>query len=171
MARGRKTGMKMRAAHRYLGFFLTGIMAVYAISGITLIFRDSDTFKNETIIEKKLATNLTKNELPKALNLRKLKVSKEEGAIYYFQDGTYNTETGEAQYTVKELPYVMKKMTNFHKAKSGDPLFFLNIFFGLSLLFFVISAFWMYMPGSSIFRKGMLFAVGGIVLALVLLFV
>ena len=31
---------KMRIFHRYLGFFLAGIMAVYALSGIVLIFRD-----------------------------------------------------------------------------------------------------------------------------------
>lgn len=32
----------MRVYHRYLGFFLAGIMAVYAISGVVLIFRDTD---------------------------------------------------------------------------------------------------------------------------------
>ena len=35
----------MRIYHRYLGFFLAGIMAVYAISGIVLIFRDTDFLK------------------------------------------------------------------------------------------------------------------------------
>ncbi len=28
----------MRLIHRYLGFFLAGIMAVYALSGIIMIF-------------------------------------------------------------------------------------------------------------------------------------
>jgi len=36
---------KMRTYHRYLGFFLSGIMAVYAISGIILIFRDTEFLK------------------------------------------------------------------------------------------------------------------------------
>ena len=31
----------MRVYHRYLGFFLTGIMAMYALSGIVLILRDT----------------------------------------------------------------------------------------------------------------------------------
>jgi uncharacterized iron-regulated membrane protein len=35
----------MRIFHRYLGFFLSGIMTVYALSGVVLIFRDSDFFK------------------------------------------------------------------------------------------------------------------------------
>jgi hypothetical protein len=35
----------MRELHRYLGFFLVGIMSVYAISGVVLIFRDTDFLK------------------------------------------------------------------------------------------------------------------------------
>lgn len=168
---GRKTSTKMRALHRYLGFFLSGIMAIYAISGIVLIFRDSDTFKKEIEVKKELATHISKKELPQALNIRRLEVTKEEGDLYYFKDGTYNTVTGVAEYTKKELPYILDKLTHFHKAKSGDPLYFFNIFFGVALLFFVLSAFWMFMPGTSIFRKGLLYALAGIVAALLLLFV
>ncbi|WP_261374473.1 hypothetical protein [Dokdonia sp. Hel_I_53] len=161
----------MRVIHRYLGFFLTGIMAVYALSGIVLIFRDSDTFKKEVVIEKKIANNLSEKELPKAIGIKKLKIIKEENGVYYFKEGTYSINTGIASYSKKELPYILDKLTHFHKAKSGDPLYFFNIFFGLALLFFVISAFWMFMPGTSIFKKGLLFALGGFVLAIILLFV
>lgn len=168
---GRVTNSKMRELHRYLGFFLAGIMAVYAVSGIVLIFRDSDTFKKDVSIEKTLTPNLSKKELPKAIGIKKLKVIKEEAGVYFFQEGTYTLATGKAQFVKKELPYILDKLTHFHKAKSGDPLYVFNIFFGLALLFFVISAFWMFMPGTSIFRKGLLFALGGFVLAIVLLFV
>ena len=165
-----KQSLSMRVLHRNLGFFLVGIMAVYAISGIVLIFRDTDFLKNEIKIEKTLDANIAKEELGQALKIKRLKVEKEEGDIYYFKDGTYNKSTGEAQYTKKELPYVLGKMTHLHKAKSSEPLYFLNIFFGLSLLFFVISSFWMFLPKSSIFKKGMYFTLGGIVLTLILLF-
>jgi uncharacterized iron-regulated membrane protein len=37
----------MRIYHRYLGFFLAGIMAVYAISGVVMIFRDTDFLKQK----------------------------------------------------------------------------------------------------------------------------
>jgi len=37
----------MRIYHRYLGFFLAGIMAIYALSGIVLIFRDTNFLKQE----------------------------------------------------------------------------------------------------------------------------
>lgn len=163
--------MKARIYHRYLGFFLAGIMAVYAISGIVLIFRDTDALKKEVVTTKALESNLTANQLPKATGVKKLKVDREEAGVFYFKEGTYNSATGETVITKKELPYVLKKMTGFHKAKSGQPLFFLNIIFGVGLLFFVLSAFWMFTPGTTIFKKGMIFAVSGIVLALVLLFV
>ncbi|WP_035336139.1 PepSY domain-containing protein [Dokdonia sp. PRO95] len=171
MARKKSTSLKMRILHRYLGFFLAGIMAVYAISGIVLIFRDSDTFKNTVVIEKTLDPNLSAQSLAKAVNNKRLKVTKEESGILYFKEGTYNSATGAVVYSKKELPFILDKLTHFHKAKSGDPLYFLNIFFGLSLLFFVVSSFWMFIPSSPIYRKGMLFVAGGIALALILLFV
>ena len=34
--------LTMRILHRYLGFFLAGIMAVYALSCTVMIFRDTD---------------------------------------------------------------------------------------------------------------------------------
>jgi hypothetical protein len=37
----------MRVYHRYLGFFLAGIMAIYSVSGIIMIFRDTDFLKKE----------------------------------------------------------------------------------------------------------------------------
>lgn len=170
MANQNSLGVKMRIVHRYLGFFLAGIMAVYAISGIVLIFRDTDFLKHKETIAKTIEPNIAKEELGKALKMRKLKVQKEEGDIYHFKNGTYNKTTGEANYVKTELPFVLDKMAHLHKAKSSEPLYFLNIFFGLSLLFFVISAFWMFMPKTSVFKKGMYFTLGGIVLTLLLLF-
>ena len=137
----------MRIYHRYLGFFLAGIMAVYAISGIILIFRDTDFLKVEKKVEKELKPNLEAEELGKALRIRELQVTGTDGAIVSFAQGTYNKETGVANYTTKELPLVLNKMTQLHKANTKQPLFFLNILFGLSLFFFVISSFWMFMPG------------------------
>ncbi|MGB0390680.1 MAG: hypothetical protein ACPGD5_03865 [Salibacteraceae bacterium] len=162
---------KMRSTHRYLGFTLSGIMAIYAISGIVLIFRDSDTFKQEKFITKEIAPNASAKDLGKLLDLRRLKVEKEEGNNLYFKDGVYDKSTGVAEYTVKSLPIILDKLTHFHKAKSGQPLFFFNILFGLALLFFVVSAFWMYLPQTTVFKKGIYFMLGGMALALVLLFV
>ncbi len=171
MPKPSKISLKMRVFHRYLGFFLAGIMAVYAISGIVLIFRDGDVMKREVAYSKVISKQLNEKALGQAIGNKKLKIESTSGDIVLFKNGTYNKTTGAAEYTRMELPYILDKMTHLHKAKSSQPLFFLNIIFGLGLLSFVISSFWMFMPGTNIFKKGMLFAAGGLVLALILIFI
>jgi hypothetical protein len=171
MATSNSFSNNMRVIHRYLGFFLAGIMAVYALSGVLLIFRDTDFLKQKKQVVQMIKPNASEKEIGEQLKMRQFKVDKTEGDLLYFRDGTYNKSTGKAEITVKELPTILEKMTHLHKAKTEDPLYFFNIFFGLSLLFFVISSFWMFMPSTSIFKKGMYFALGGIILTLILLFV
>lgn len=161
----------MRLYHRYLGFFLAGIMAVYALSGILMIFRDTDFLKKEMIQERTLAEGTKIEDLGKELRMRDFKITKVEQEMVYFESGNYNTNTRLVTYKVKELPFVLKKMTDMHKATSEKPLFFLNVFFGLSLLFFVISSFWMFLPKTSIFKKGMYFAIAGLFLTILLIFI
>lgn len=169
MARN-KFSTTMRVYHRYLGFFLAGIMGVYAVSGIVMIFRDRDFLKREEAIHRTIEPNLGTEELAKELGVRSVKINKEEGKVLIFKDGRYDRSTGEVNYTSRELPPVLKKMTQLHKATSKQPLFFLNVFFGFSLFFFVISSFWMFMPKTSIFKKGMVFTIAGVALTLLLLF-
>lgn len=171
MAKTTPTSTRMRIYHRYLGFFLAGIMAIYAISGVVLIFRRGDTFKREVPVEQTVATNMTTEELGGALKMKNLKIERTEGNLLYFENGTYNRATGVANYTKMELPFVLDKLTHLHKATTKDPLYFLNIFFGVGLLFFVISAFWMFLPNGPILRKGLLFTAAGIALTLIMLFV
>ena len=161
----------MRVYHRYLGFFLAGIMAVYSISGIILIFRETDFLKSEKTKVQTIAPNLNAVDLGKAIKIKELKVLSDTNNVVSFKQGTYNKLTGVAEYKVKQLPYIVSKMPNFHKASPKQPLFYLNIFFGLSLFFFVLSSFWMFMPQTSIFRKGLIFTVAGVLLTLVLLFI
>ena len=161
---------RMRIYHRYLGFFLAGIMAMYAISGIILIFRDTDFLKREKQISKLLKPGLTTIELGKAIKNRDVKRDSVKGDVQLFKGGNYNTTTGAVNYTTKTLPVVIEKLTHLHKADTKDPLYYLNIFFGVSLLFFVISSFWMFMPKTTIFKKGLYFTLAGIVLTVVLLF-
>ncbi|MBF4983141.1 hypothetical protein FNJ87_01895 [Nonlabens mediterrranea] len=171
MARPSATSLKMRIFHRYLGFFLAGIMAIYAISGIVLIFRDSDVMKREISYSKTINTQLNEKAIGQAIGDKRFKIERIDGDSVYFKNGAYNKATGIVNYTKMELPYVLQKMTHLHKAKSSQPLFFLNITFGLGLLFFVLSGFWMFMPGSSLFKKGMYYTAAGVILALVLLFI
>lgn len=73
----------MRIIHRYLGFFLAGIMAVYALSGVLLIFRDTQFLKQEKNIVKTVAPNLSGEDLGKELHLRKFKAEHEEGDVLF----------------------------------------------------------------------------------------
>ena len=168
---GRKSENTFREFHRYLGFFLAGIMAVYAISGIVLTFRNTDYLKSEYQVEKTLEPNLQEEALGSALRKRGFKVDKTEGDLVYFDGGTYNMETGEASYTEKRLPAILESMNKLHKMHTGNPLFWLGIFFGISLLFFAVSAFFMFRPSAPIYKKGLYFAVAGFLLTIVLLMV
>lgn len=170
MSKPSQLNQNMRIYHRYLGFFLAGIMAVYAISGMVMVFRSTDFLKSVVKIEKTVEPNLKAEQLNPILKM-KVNVEKEENGIMYFKGGQYNSQTGELKAEKKELPFILGKMEHLHKATTNDPLFYLNLFFGLSLLFFVISSFWMFLPGTKVFKKGLYFTLGGIILTLIMLFV
>jgi hypothetical protein len=162
----------MRIIHRYLGFFLAGIMAMYSLSGILMIFRNTDFLKNEVVTENQLKPNLSVGELSAELRIKGgVKPKRTEGDIIYYQQGAYNTKTGMATVKKMELPTILNKMEHLHKATTDSPVYWLNIFFGLSLLFFVVSSFWMFMPQTSVFKKGLYFSLAGIVLTFILLVV
>lgn len=164
----KKTRTTMRLLHRYIGYFMAGIMAVYAISGVLLIYRDTDFLKKEKKIEKKLEPNIATDKLGKELKIKGLEIKEQKGDLLIFKEGSYNIKTGEAKYTKKELPYVLKKMTDLHKSDSKSKFYLLNIIFGVSLLFFVVSSFWMFNPKSIVFRRGIIICLIGIILALFL---
>jgi len=166
-----KLQKNMRVYHRYLGFFLVGIMAVYALSGVLMIFRNTDFLKKDVVEQRTLEEGTKPEEIGAKLRLKNFKIESTEGNTIVFNGGTYDMDTRVATITKKELPFVLKKMTDMHKATSDRPLFFLNIFFGASLLFFVISSFWMFLPGTSVFKKGMYFTVAGLLLALLIIFI
>ena len=160
----------MRAMYRYLGFFLAGIMFVYSLSGIVLIYRHTDFLKVDKMVEKKLEPDIEVDQIGKTLKIKNFKVLKQEGPLLLFEKGSYNIETGVANYSVKELPYMLKQLTKLHKASSDQPLYWLNIFFGASLMFFVLSAFWMFRPRTKVFRQGMVISLIGVILMLALLY-
>jgi hypothetical protein len=118
-----------------------------------------------------VATGLESHAVGAAIKIKNLKIISDTLDVITFPQGTYNKKTGVADFKVMELPYLLNKMTKMHKATHKDPLYYLNIFFGVSLMFFVISSFYMFMPGTTIFKKGMYFTLAGIVLVLVMLFV
>ncbi|GEN73005.1 MULTISPECIES: hypothetical protein [Chryseobacterium] len=159
----------MRVTHRYLGYFLAGIMAIYALSGILLVYRDTDFLKKEKKYDKTVAVNLTEKELGKELKIKGLEAEKTEGTVIYFKQGTYDASTGKAKYSKKELPFVLDKMVKLHKSQSKETLSPLNTFFGISLFFFVVSSFWMFNPKTKAFKRGIKFTIAGLIISVILL--
>lgn len=112
---------------------MAGIMTIYAVSGVLLIYRDTDFLKKEKKYEKIIEKNLDEKALGKELKIKNFEIEKTEGTIFTFKQGTYNSVTGEAKYTKKELPFVLDRMTKLHKSQSKDKLaskcFFRNLSF------------------------------------------
>lgn len=167
----KNTRTTMRLLHRYIGYFMAGIMAVYAISGVLLIYRDTSFLKKEKKIDKKIEAHIPVDKLGKELKIKGFEVKEQKGDLVIFKEGTYNAKTGEAKYTKKELPFFLKKMTDLHKSDSKHAIGLLNTVFGISLLFFVISSFWMFNPKSKIFKRGILVTIAGVILAIVLILI
>ena len=166
-----KFHMAFRKYHRWLGFFLAGIMGVYAISGILLIFRPTDILKYDQVQTKKLDANLSGEELLPLLKMRGSKVTSENAEEIVLNVGKYDKATGEATVSKKDYPIVLAKMVKLHKATNNSPLFWLNISFGLGLLFFVISAFLMFIPKLPMYKNGLKIAgIGAIVAVLTVVF-
>ncbi|MEP1554982.1 MAG: hypothetical protein ABJJ44_01095 [Paraglaciecola sp.] len=166
-----KLHLSFRIYHRWLGFFLAGIMGVYAVSGILLIFRPTDILKYDQVQVKQLEPGLNSKELLLALRTKGSKVVSETDSIITLNVGEYEKSSGTATVTRKEYPIVLSKMVKLHKATNNSPLFWLNISFGLGLLFFVISAFLMFLPKLPIYKNGLKIAgVGALVTVIVVIF-
>jgi len=164
-----KINSTFRVYHRYLGFFLAGIMIIYALSGTIMIFRTTNFLKIEKHLTKDLDPGLSAEDLGKALFLRNFKVDSENDQTINFAQGAYNKSTGIAEFTVNELPTVLQKLESMHKATTNSPLFFLNIFFGVSLLFFSVSAFFMFAKTAKVLKKGIYVAIGGLIFAILMI--
>lgn len=164
-----KRRLTFRLAHRYIGFFLLGIMSVYALSGVVLVFRPTKTFKTPTEITATLSPGLDEGAVGEALKIRRMRDTKWDGATLHFEDGTYNKETGEAQHTRWKYPWLIEKMTKLHKASTNDSVYVLNIIFGLALLFFSVSSFWMFRPKTKQFRNGMIVTAAGFLFTIIIL--
>ena len=113
-------------------------MAVNFISGIAMIFRNYYAFNILENTETTLAVNLDGKTLGEVLEIKGLLILKQEGSLLFFEDGTYNQATGETIYVKKELPFFLDKIAQLHKAKTNSPIYWLNIFFGISVLLYLL---------------------------------
>ena len=130
----------MRSLHRYIGFFVVGLTIIFGLSGIVLVYRDTDFLKREVTIERELEKNLEAAELGNILRIRGFTVLKSDGDILYFQNGYYNQATGIVKYSLKELPEFLRKLNSFHKTASKQAIHLVAVAYGISLIFLAISS-------------------------------
>ncbi len=159
----------MRDLHNNIGFFIVGLVVIYALSGILQTYRDTDLLKHEIKNEKTIEPGLDVEKLGKAIKQKELKIDKTEGAILSFKGGTYNAETGEVKYVTKELYGWVKPFTELHKSNSKGIVHYFTVLFAIALFFMCVSAFWMFKPGTKAFSSGMILTVLGIVASIILL--
>lgn len=159
----------MRALHRDVGFLIAGLTLVYALSGIVLVYRDTDFLKSEKRIEKTLDPNLEAEEIGRALRIRNFKVTETVGDILHFQQGTYDKSSGETVYFKKELPFIVGIFTKLHKSPSSNIIHWFGVLYGILLLFLAVSSFWMFKKGTGNFKRGMYISLGGLAITILLL--
>lgn len=156
----------MRGLHRDMGYLVIGLTLIYSLSGIILIYRNHDILKVEKQKKQKLEHGIPPEELKATLRVKVLNVEKIENDIMYFDNGTYNTLTGETIYTVKEVIFPVNKFIEFHKSSSSKGVHIFGLIYGLLLLFLSISSFWMFKKGTKNFKRSWILTGAGIVISL-----
>jgi hypothetical protein len=156
----------IRKYHRWMGFFLAGMIAIYATSGILLIFRKTDFLKFPQTEIRQLEPGLQIESLEENLHIKAFKVKSESNSMIFFNLGQYDKNTGETVINQLDYPTPLAKLVKLHKATNNSPLFFLNISFAVALLLFVVSAFLMFMPKLAFFKNGVKISIAGALFAL-----
>lgn len=145
----------MRVLHRDIGFLTIGLTIVYALSGVLLIYRNTDFLKTEKTEEKQLATQLTRNDLGQLLRIRSFKVEREEAGVIYFKEGTYDAATGKSVVTRKVYIPPFDKLVNLHKVTGASNVSVISLIYGLMLTFLAVSSLFMFKFGSKKSRRGL----------------
>lgn len=159
----------MRSLHRDGGFLILGFVIIYCLSGIILIYRDTDFMKRDVVMERELTPNISDEQLGREIRIPGFRVEKTEGDMVYFPGGSYDRSTGIATITVKQIRFPFNKFIDLHKIMSSNGKHWVTVVFGILLLFMAISSLWMFKPGTKYFKRGIVFTVTGIVVLVIIL--
>jgi len=161
----------MRILHRDIGFLMIGLTLAFSLSGILLVYRQTDFLKSDTVVTRTVSGGLAAEEIGKTLRLRKIKVSSDDGRYVLFdsdpsvRDGKYDRETGAVTFTEKQLPSWLNKLNRLHKTGSSESIHWFVVLYGGLLTFLAISSLWMFKPSTRQFRRGLVFAASGVAAA------
>lgn len=165
-----------RLLHRYIGCITLGLTLVYALSGVVLIYRDTEFLKTPVHVEQTIDQKLAPADLAKNLHLRHFALKKTDGEVLYFQnmpsirEGTYNKATGAVSFTENRFPSIIERLISIHKLGSGNEMHWFSAVYGVMLLFLAVSSLWMFKPGTQKFRRVLLVSGGGMALTVTLLY-
>jgi len=161
----------MRVLHRDIGFLMIGLTLAFSLSGILLVYRQTDFLKSDTVVTRTVSDGLADEEIGKTLHLRKIRISSDDGRYVLFdsdpsvRDGKYDRETGAVTFTEKQLPSLLDKLNRLHKTGSSETIHWFIVLYGVLLTFLAVSSFWMFKPSTRQFRRGLVFAASGVAAA------
>jgi len=164
----------MRDLHNKIGYFIVGLVIIYTMSGVVQTYRDTSFLKHEVINEKVIEKGLVADSLTqvakigKATNQKEFKITKTEGSILYFKDGTYDATTGIVKFTTKEWYNWVTPFTELHKQDSKGVIHYFTLLFAFALFFMSVSAFWMFKPGTKAFSSGVILTALGVIASILL---
>ena len=158
----------MRALHRDLGFLTIGLTIVYALSGMLLIYRNTDFMKVKRTEEIQLDKNIAAPDLGQHVHIRNFRVEKEEEGILYFKEGNYNAATGVAIITLKVYPAPVAKLVSLHKVNGNSKKSVVALIYGIILAFFAISAMFMYKLGTRKSNRSMIMIGGSVAITIII---
>lgn len=158
----------MRVLHRDIGYLTIGLTLVYALSGMLLIYRNTDFLKTEKVEEKQLVANLSTDDLGLQLRIRNLKIERAEGEIFYFKEGFYDAATGKSVVVRKVYIFPFDKLINLHKITGAHNVSVLSLVYGFMLCFLAVSSLFMFKLGSRKSLRGMGLIAVSIVLTIVI---
>ncbi len=162
----------MRALHRDVGFLMVGLMIIYSLSGTLLIHRGTNILKHEVTTERMMEPNLSIGQLGQQLRMFSTEGATTEGDVVTFPNGTtYNSSTGEAVTVGMDYIYPFGKLIMLHKTGGSSVGKIFTTTAGLMLFFLAVSSFWMYKPGNKNFKRGITLALGGVVIAFLVLLI
>jgi hypothetical protein len=161
----------VRCLHRDIGFLVLGLTIAYALSGVVLVYRETDFLKSEEHVERTVPQRLASADLARLLHARHFEVTGDEGDVLHFQDGTslkdgvYVKSTGSLGYVGKSYPGIIEKLIGLHKLGSSKALHAVSVVYGVLLLFLAVSSLFMYRVGTGGFRRALAVSGMGLVLA------
>ena len=173
MARNVKTKKMMRQWHGKIGYLTIGLMLVYSISGFIMSLDEYDFLKKEQVIKTTLSKHLSiediVNQTVDAYDLVDFEVNNNNNGIVYFNSNcSYNSKTGELIMTVKNYPFLLKKISKFHQAHGNILIIMFGCLSGVLLTFLAISSFWMLNKKGENYKKNIAYLVIGIIISILM---